>query len=101
MHEYLERPGGLHRMDVWRLGELGDILGDVPISHVLTGWAKFKAQRCVGLAPGTVDRFRATLQAAINYAACEHGFQEPAIPHRVSAADAQSFCNRTAAHLSC
>jgi integrase len=81
MHDYLERPGGLHRMDVWRLGELGDVLGDVPISDVLTGWAKFKAQRCTGLAPATVDRFRATLQAAINYAARERGFQAPAIPH--------------------
>ena len=81
MHEYLERPGGLHRMDVWRLGELGDALGDVPVSDVLTGWARFKAQRCTGLAPATVDRFRATLQAAIKHAARERGFQAPAIPH--------------------
>jgi hypothetical protein len=69
MHEYLERPGGLHSMDVWRLGEVGDVLGDVLISDVLTRWARFKAQRCAGLAPATVDRFRATLQAAINHAA--------------------------------
>jgi integrase len=81
MHLYLERPGGLHRMDIWRLGELGDVLGDVPVSDVLTGWAKFKAQRCVGLAPATVDRFRATLQAAINHAARERDFQATAIPH--------------------
>jgi integrase len=81
MHEYLDRPGGLHRMDVWRLGELGDVLGDMPISDVLTGWANFKAERCTGLAPATVDRFRATLQAAINHAARERGFQAPAIPH--------------------
>jgi hypothetical protein len=58
MHLYLDRPGGLHRMDVWRLGELGDVLGDVPVSDVLTGWARFKAKRCTGLAPATVDRFR-------------------------------------------
>jgi integrase len=81
MHEYLERPGGLHRMDVWRLGELGDVLGDVPISDLRAGWARFKAQRCAGLAPATVDRFRATLQAAINHAARERGFQAPAISH--------------------
>ena len=81
MHEYLERPGGLHRMDVWRLGELGDVLGDVPVSDVLSGWAVFKAKRCTGLAPATVDRFRATLQAAINHAARERGFLAPAIPH--------------------
>jgi integrase len=81
MHEYLERPGGLHRMHVWRLGELGDVLGDVPISDVLSGWAVFKTKRCTGLAPATVDRFRATLQAAINHAARERGYVAPAIPH--------------------
>ena len=27
MLEYMNRPGGLHRMDVWRLGELGPFLG--------------------------------------------------------------------------
>ena len=81
MHLYLDRPGGLHRMDVWRLGELGDVLGDMPVSDVLTGWARFKAKRCTGLAPATVDRFRGTLQAAINHAARERGFQAPAIPH--------------------
>jgi integrase len=81
MHLYLDRPGGLHRMDVWRLGELGDVLGDVPVSDVLTGWARFKAKRCTGLAPATVDRFRDTLQAAINHAAGEHGFKAPVLPH--------------------
>lgn len=81
MEMYLERPGGLHRMDIWRLGELGDILGEVTIADVLAGWNRFKTQRCVGLAPATVDRFRATLQAAINHAARELGFHAPAIPH--------------------
>jgi integrase len=66
---------------VWRLGELGDVLGDVPISNVLTGWARFKGKRCTRLAPATVDRFRDTLQAAINHAAREHGFEAPAISH--------------------
>jgi integrase len=81
MLEYMNRPGGLHRMDVWRLGELGSVLGDVPIADVLLGWSRFKAERCSGLAPATVDRFRATLQAAINHAAREGGWHAPAIPH--------------------
>jgi integrase len=81
MLEYMSRPGGLHRMDLWRLGELGAALGDVPVADVLAGWSRFKAERCSGLAPATVDRFRATLQAAINHAAREGGWHAPAIPH--------------------
>jgi integrase len=79
--EYVNRPGGLHRMDVWRVGELNDVLGDFAINDALAGWSRFKQQRCAGLAPATVDRFRATLQAALNHAGRERGFQAPAIPH--------------------
>jgi hypothetical protein len=81
LHLYLDRPGGLHRMDIWRVGELGDVLGDVPLSDVLAGWQAFKARRCPALAPATVDRFRDTLQAALNYAGREQGFPAPQIPH--------------------
>lgn len=81
MLEYMNRPGGLHRMDVWRLGELGSVIGDVIVADVLSGWSSFKSGRCAGLAPSTVDRFRATLQAAINHAAREGGWHAPAIPH--------------------
>jgi integrase len=80
MHLYLERPGGLHRMDVWRLGELGEVLGDVTIARVLDGWSDFQQQRCAGLAPATVDRFRATLQAALNHTGRAQGFAPPKIP---------------------
>jgi integrase len=81
MLEYMNRPGGLHRMDVWRLGELGQILGDVPVADVLAGWSRFMAERCAGLAPATVDRFRATLQASINHSARQGGWHAPTIPH--------------------
>ena len=77
---YINRPGGLHRNDIWRLQRLNEVLGDEPVSGILAGWARFKELRCVGLAPATVDRFRATLQAAINYTAAERGFDAPRIP---------------------
>jgi integrase len=81
MLEYARRPGGLHRMDLWRIGKLEQLLGGFVIADVLAGRKEFKVKRCQGLAPATVDRFRATLQAAINHAAREHGFGAPAIPH--------------------
>ena len=37
MLEYMNRPGGLHRMDVWRLGELGAVLGRCPYCGRLSG----------------------------------------------------------------
>lgn len=77
---YIGRPGGLHPNDVWRIGELNEILGDMPIVDLPKGWSRFKSKRCAGLAPATVDRFRATLQAAINYACQEWEIVGPLIP---------------------
>lgn len=74
---YLDRPGGLHRMDVWRIGELNDVLGDYDVADVAEGWRVFKTARCSGLAPATVERFRATLQAALNHAAADWGIDAP------------------------
>jgi hypothetical protein len=88
-------------MDVWRLCEVGDVLGDVLISDVLTGWAKFKAQRCTETGAGDGRslpsdatggdqpcRPRARLSCACHSAPRERG-------------RSANFCNRTAAHLSC
>ncbi len=77
---YLRRPGGLHRNDIWRLEQLNEVLGDEPLTSIKEGWARFKQVRCAGRAPATVDRFRATLQAAINYAAAERSFEAPSVP---------------------
>ncbi len=74
---YLDRPGGLHRMDVWRIGELNDVLGDYDVADVAEGWRVFKTARCSGRAPATVERFRATLQAALNHAAADWGIDAP------------------------
>jgi len=77
---YLNRPGGLHRNDVWRLGQLNQVLGDVPLASLADGFAQFKATRCGGLKPSTVNRFRDTAQAAANYAGREYAFTAPQIP---------------------
>ena len=77
LQAYLDRPGGLHRMDVWRVGELNEVLGDYEVADVAEGWRVFKTARCSGLAPATVERFRATLQAALNHAVADWGIDAP------------------------
>lgn len=76
---YLDREQGLHPNDVWRIGELNAVLGDYLVRDIRDGWQAFRAQRCTGLKPATVDRFRATLQAALHYAAGELDFPAPRI----------------------
>jgi len=79
LHLYLERPEGLHPSDVWRLGELGDVLGAIAAADVATGWDEFVRERCAGLAPATVDRFRATLRAALRHVLGKDAPDLPAI----------------------
>ena len=74
---YLNRPGGLKSYDLWRLDRLNEVVGDEPISNAAKAWEKFKQVRCVGLAPATVQRFRAVFQAAVNYAAAAEQFDPP------------------------
>jgi integrase len=76
---YINRPGGLHRNDLWRLDQINDLVGDVPIIKARAAWAEFMAKRCVGLKPATVDRIRSVLQAAINHAAELHDFEAPRV----------------------
>lgn len=76
---YLARPGGVARGDIWRIGELNEILGDRPLSEIKDGWAEFRAKRCVGLAPATVNRFRSVLVAALNYACDEWDIPVPKV----------------------
>lgn len=77
---YLDRPGGLHRNDIWRIGQLNDVIGDFAVADLPEAWRLFRSRRCAGLAPATVDRFRATLQAAVNHAAREIGMAVPRLP---------------------
>jgi len=76
---YIARPGGLKSYDLWRVNEINDRVGDRPIAQAAEAWADFKRARCGGLQPATVERFRATFQAMINYLAAEEGFDAPKI----------------------
>jgi integrase len=76
---YVGRPGGVRSYDLWRLDQLNELIGDYAVVRAPEGWAEFKRQRCGGLAPATVDRFRSVLQAALNYAATEGQFVAPKI----------------------
>jgi integrase len=74
---YMARPGGIRSYDVWRIGQLNKVVGDRPIAKSADAWSEFKRIRCGGLSPATVQRFRATFQAAVNYLAQEDGFDAP------------------------
>jgi integrase len=76
---YVNRPGGLKSYDLWRLDQLSKHIGDYSLARAGEGWAEFKRARCGGLAPSTVKRFRAILQAAINYGAAEAQVTAPKI----------------------
>jgi integrase len=75
----MNRPGGVKSYDLWRLDQLNDLIGDYSIAKAAAAWVEFKRQRCAGLAPTTVERFRSVLHAALNYAAAEDQFVAPKI----------------------
>lgn len=76
---YIDREGGIGPGDLWRIGELNEIMGDHGLAAIAEGWAAFRRARCAGLAPATVDRFRAILQAALNHGAQDLGYDAPRI----------------------
>jgi integrase len=77
---YMARPGGVRSYDVWRIGRINDIIGDRSIAQAADAWSEYKRARCGGLSPATVQRHRATFQAAVNYLAREEGFEVPKLP---------------------
>src|SRR5262249_49335749 len=77
---YLARPGGLRPYDLWRLNQINRVVGDHSIAQAAEAWSTFKRLRCAGLSPATVQRFRATFSAALNYLASDEGFDAPKLP---------------------
>jgi integrase len=77
---YIARPGGVRSYDLWRLDEINRVVGDRSIAQAADAWTEFKRVRCGGLAPATVQRFKATFAAAVNYLASEQGFDTPKLP---------------------
>jgi integrase len=74
---YMDRPGGVRGYDLAKLEQINKIVGERPIALAKDAWSEFKRARCGGLSPATVQRWRATFQAAINYLAQEEGFDPP------------------------
>lgn len=79
---YMGRPGGLRSYDLWRLDQINKAVGDKSIAAAGDAWSEFRRVRCGGLSPATVQRFRSTFRAAINYLAGEEGFDPPRLPSR-------------------
>jgi integrase len=77
---YMARPGGVRSYDLWRLDQINSVVGDHPIAQAADAWSEFKRRRCGDLSPATVQRFKATFSAALNYLAKEEGFDAPKLP---------------------
>jgi integrase len=77
---YMARPGGLRSYDLWRLDQINKVVGDRTIAEAAEAWVEFRRTRCAGLSPATVQRFRASFQAAVNYLAAEERFDPPKLP---------------------
>ena len=76
---YISRAADLHPNDIWRIGELNAVMGDYALDDIQAGWAEFMRARCKGLAPSTVDRFRAILMAALHHGSEPLGYDAPKI----------------------
>ena len=77
---YMARPGGVRPLDLWLLNQINNVVGDRQVAQAADAWSEFKRRRCGGLLPASVQRFRATFSAALNYLALEEGFEAPKLP---------------------
>lgn len=76
---YMDRPGGVANGDLMRIGILAPYIENRSIPDARKGWAAFLADRGKGLKPATVQRYRSTLMAALNYGCSIEGVAPPAI----------------------
>ncbi len=79
---YSNRPGGLRNYDLWRLKQIIGVVGEYSLARAGDAWSEFRRIRCAGLSPVTVQRYRSTFSAAVNYLANEEGFDPPRLPRR-------------------
>lgn len=77
---YMRRPGGVPAYDNFRLQDLGERIGSRLLSEAPEAWAEWLRTRGASMAPGTAARWRAILQAAINYGASQHQVMAPKLP---------------------
>ena len=76
---YINRPGGAANGDIMRIGILAPYIERLPVRDVPKGWADFLADRGKRLKPATVQRYRATLMATLNYGCGLKGIAPPQI----------------------
>jgi integrase len=79
---YIGRPGGLRTYDLWRVDQINAVVGDYTIARAGDAWTEFRRVRCAGIQPTTVQRFRSTFRAMINYLSAAEGFDAPGLPKR-------------------
>jgi integrase len=79
--KYIAR-GGVRNYDLARIERINRVVGDRPIAQAAEAWSEFKRIRCGGLSPATIQRYRSTFQAAINYLAEDEHFDPPKLPRR-------------------
>jgi integrase len=80
---YIARPGGVRRYDLWRICQINTVVGEYGVAQATDAWSEFKRVRLGGLSPATVQRWRATFLAGINYLASEEKFDPPKLPRGV------------------
>lgn len=86
---YFNRPGVVAPGDLRRINDINGRVGNYPLARSGAAWIEFKRQRCGGLAPSTVQRFRSTFSAMVNYLANEEEIDLPKLPRgdRILAAE--------------
>lgn len=77
---YIDRPGGVRPYDEWRVDRINNLVGARPISQAADAWIDVKRKFGAGRSPATVQRYRSTFLAMINYLGREEGFDLPKLP---------------------
>ena len=70
---YLTKAKGPHPSDVIRVGKMNELIGSLPLTQHREAWKIFRTSYLGGHAPAGQDRYRSTLQAAINEHRSEAG----------------------------
>jgi integrase len=76
---YAARPGGVQPYDAARLRDFNRVIGERPLAEAGGAWSAWCDQRAGGMAPATVARCRAVLQAALLHAGRHHHTPAPVL----------------------
>ena len=76
----MRRPGGVPPYDEERIADFNERIGAHLMAEAAAAWNEWLSTRGEAMAPGTAARWRAILQAALNYGARTHGTVAPHLP---------------------